>query len=352
MLELTVYIFGATDSYSIELLRLLHDFGLNGVVVDDYPCDACETHRREMKERQISCDILLLDASFDDEMFGDVDLSFPVLKILKSYPDFKKIDFHDYIIYPFQGTELYCRIINLYNMYKNIQYLQQVNNNFKSYLLNLSHDVYSPAKLIKSQIEYLHLNNKNDSYDTIFESTLSQLASIIDVLVSVPYSSVASDAVAIEEMSEIVNVGLLVKSVATQLNLYATNQGVNVIVCVNFVENAFISSNYIYLWRMVYNLMFNAIKYCLGGGVLKVLLNRIGDTLRLEIEDNGIAMAPPQLAAVQQYLMSDYETNTRFGRGMMVVKFVANSLKAIVNVESELGTGTTFTVDFNNVDFN
>lgn len=352
MLELTVYIFGATDSYSIELLQLLQDFGLNGEVVDDYPCDAREARYREVSPWQTSHDILLLDASFDLEMFGDVDLSFPVLKILKSYPDFKKIDFHNFIIYPFQSMELYCRIMNLYNMYKNIQYFARLNDNFKSYLLNLSHDVYSPAKLIKSQIEYLRVNNKNEYSDTIFESTLSQLNRMIDMLLSVPYSSVASDTVAIEDNVDTVNIVLLIKSVATQLNLYATNQEVNVFVYVNFIENAFILTNYIYLWRMVYNLMFNSIKYCLGGGVVKVSLNRIGDTLRLEIEDNGIGMAPPQLAAVQQYLVFDHETNTRFGRGMMVVKFVANSLKAIVNVESELGAGTTFTVDFNNVDFN
>lgn len=326
-------------NFQEELSAKLRAFGLNATIVYDYP------------NAVTSPNILLLDATFDEETFGDIDLSFPVLKILKCYSDFKKMDFHDFIVYPFQDNELICRIVNLYNMYRNIQQFNQINNNFKSYLLNLSHDVYSPVKLVKSQIEYLRVNNKNEYYDTILEATLSQLSNIINVLLSVPYSSVASDSIAIDDDIQNVNFAQLIQNIAIQLNLYASAQGVDITVHIqNQGENACIVSNYMYLWRMVYNLVFNSIKYCLGGGMIKLSLLKVGNILRFEVCDTGIGMTPEQLTNIRQYLalpsITSSEGEIGFGRGLVVVKLVVNSLKAAIAVKSELGVGTTFVINF------
>lgn len=340
--------------FALELSATLRAFGLNAIVVDDYPYE------------KTSQNILLVDASFEEEIFGDVDFSFPVLKILKSYPDFKKINFHDFIVHPFSDIELICRIINLYNMYKNIQHIHQVNNNFKSYLLNLSHDVYSPIKLIKNQIEYLRIHNENEDHNQIFESTLSQLSNIINILLSVPYSSVASDKIAIEDNIQTVNFALLIQNIATQLGLYASAQGVDITVHIqNQAKNACIVSNYTYLWRMVYNLVFNAIKYCLGSGLIKLSLLKVDGVLRFEVRDTGIGMTPEQLTDIRQYFALSHQTSSEgelgsqcraevsgveatggFGRGLVVVKLVVNSLKATATVDSELGVGTTFIIDY------
>lgn len=336
--------------FASHLSTTLLNLGLNVTVVNDY------------HSLGISQNILLLDASFEEEVFRDVDLSFPVLKILKSYPDFKKIDFHDFIVYPFTDTELICRIINLYNTHKNIQHFHQVNNNFQSYLLNLSHDVYSPIKLIKSQIDYLRINNKNEYHKAIFESTLSQLTNVVNVLLSVPYLSVASDNILIDDNKQSVNFTLLIQNIATQLDLYASAQGVDITVHVqNQAKDICIFSNYAYIWRMAYNLVFNAIKYCLGGGTIKLSLSKLDDTLRFAICDTGIGMTAEQLTNIQQYLVSPQQISNEvaevspaeatggFGRGLVVVKLVANSLKASITVDSELGIGTTFVIDFPSV---
>lgn len=331
-----------STNFALELSTKLCALGFDAITIIDYPNTTGLQN------------ILLIDATFESESFGNVDLSCPVLKILTSYPDFRSIDFHDFVVYPFQDMELVSRITNLYNMYQNIQYFNQVNNNFKSYLLNLSHDVYSPVKLIKSQIEYLRANSKNEYYDTIFDATLSQLLSIINVLLSVPYSSVASDSIAIDDNSQSCNFAFLIENIATQFNLYASAQGVDIVVYIEEqVKDACIASNYTYLWRMVYNLVFNAIKYCLGGGTIKLVLSKVEDNLRFEIIDTGIGMIPEQLISVRKYLRRANESHEKFGlgRGLAVVKFVLNSLAASVAVDSELGVGTTFIIDFPTVKF-
>lgn len=338
MLDFTVHVFSNDFKLKQELLKSLDAFSIDAVFVDSYPL-----------LRPSAKNVILLDASFDDEKTIDLDFSFPVLKVMKSYPDFERIDFHDFIIYPFQDEELYCRIINLYNLFKNINHLDSINSKFQSYLLNLSHDVYSPIKLIQTQVKYLSSNPNRQNSDEVFKSILGQLDTMIDVLLSVPYSSIALDNLVIKNDSSLVNITKLVSNIIIQINFYATSQGVKIIYN-SLTENYYICANYTYLWRMIFNILFNAIKYSLGGGVVRLSLLRNNNILKFVVADTGVGMTPEQLSLLRQYLASEQEEEkSGFGRGMVVIKFVANYLKATVNVDSKLGVGTTFTVEFRDV---
>lgn len=330
-------------SLANKISNLLHTFKFKVQIIDDY----CLL--------DTSQNIFLLDATFEKEVFGEADLLFPILKIFKPGQDLKKVYFYDFILYPFSDEELISRIFNSYNSYRNIKYFQEVNNKFKSYLLNLSHDVYSPIKLVKSQIEYLQINavaSGTKHYNKIFDSTISQLSNIADILLSVPYSSIAFDSIEVEENSQNIVFSSLLNNIVNQLELYALNQGVEIKLSIQeSVKNSAVKSSYSYLWRMVYNLLTNAIKYCVGGGVIKILLSSCNKILRWEIIDSGIGMSLEQLENVRQYLYDKnqeeiFETDAGFGRGLVVVKLVASSLKAAIKVESELGVGTTFIIDF------
>lgn len=344
MLDFTVHVFSNDFKLKQELLKSLDAFSIDTVFVDSYPL-----------LRPSAKNVILLDASFDDEKTIDLDFSFPVLKVMKSYPDFERIDFHDFIIYPFQYEELYCRIINLYNLYKNINHYDLINSQFKSYLSNLSHDVYSPIKLIQTQIRYLSSNTNIENYGEVFKSVLGQLDNVANILLSVPYSSIALDSLVIKKDLSLVNITNLVSDVVSQLDFYAEKQGVEVIYnsIAEKAEKPFICMNYTYFWRMVYNLLFNAIKYSLGGGVVRLSLLRNRSILKFVVADTGVGMTPEQLLRIRQYLMSQQEEdkNSRFGRGMVIIKLVANYLKATVNVDSKLGVGTTFTIEFKDVNW-
>lgn len=327
-----------------KISNLLQSFRLKVQVIQDYSL------------LDTSQNIFLLDATFEAEAFGEADLSFPILKIFKFGQNLEKVYFYDFILYPFSDEELVSRIFNSYNSYINIKYFQEVNNKFQSYLLNLSHDVYSPIKLIKSQIDYLRINDASDRseyHNEIFDSTISQLDNISDILLSVPYSLIASDSIVIKDNLQSVVFSCLLNNTVKQLGLYATDQGVDIKLSINkSAKNTVINSNYSYLWRMAYNLLINAIKYCVGGGTIKISLSAFDNILRWEISDTGIGMNPEQLENIQQYL-SHHKNNEEiseidggFGRGLVVVKLVVSSLNATVKVESELGVGTTFTIDF------
>ena len=336
------------EKFGLELANkisnLLQSFRLKVQIIEDY----CLL--------DTSQNIFLLDATFEAEAFGEANLSFPILKIFKFGQNLKKICFYDFILYPFSDEELVSRIFNSYNLYRNIKYFQEINNKFKSYLLNLSHDVYSPIKLIKNQIDYLRINdvgNRNDYHDAIFDSTISQLDNIADVLLSVPYTSTASDSIVIKDNCQCVIFSCLLNNIVMQLDSYAYNQGVDIEVDIHKSANStVINSSYSYLWRMVYNLLINAIKYCIGGGTIKISLLAFDNILRWEVCDTGIGMSSEQLENIQQYLLhhknnkETSEVDAGFGRGLVVVKLVASSLNATVKVESQFGAGTTFTVDF------
>ncbi|NJN07479.1 MAG: HAMP domain-containing histidine kinase [Richelia sp. RM1_1_1] len=171
-------------------------------------------------------------------------------------------------------------------------------------------------------------------------------------MLSVPYFSIPSDNIAMNDNTQNVNLAYLLNNTVMQFALYASNQGVDIKVNIDkSAKDKFIRSSYNYLWRMVYNLLINAIKYCVGGGKVKTSLLAFDNILRWQVCDAGIGMSPEHLENIQQYLSHEInedlvETDGGFGRGLVVVKLVAIQLNATVKVESELGVGTTFTIDF------
>ena len=94
------------------------------------------------------------------------------------------------------------------------------------------------------------------------------------------------------------------------------------------------------------NLVSNGLKYGKPGGVVRVSLTCDGKEARLEVKDEGIGIPTEHLARL-------FETFSRAknvgqipgtGLGLAIVKRAVDQHSGQINVASELGVGTTFTV--------
>jgi heavy metal sensor kinase len=102
------------------------------------------------------------------------------------------------------------------------------------------------------------------------------------------------------------------------------------------------------LRRLLVNLLDNAIRYTPHGGRVTASLSADGPQLRVAISDTGFGIAPDAAPHVfDRFFRADKGRSREdggFGLGLAIVKWIAESHQGAVDLASEPGAGTTFTV--------
>jgi two-component system OmpR family sensor kinase len=98
----------------------------------------------------------------------------------------------------------------------------------------------------------------------------------------------------------------------------------------------------------VTNLVSNAIKYSPDGGVVVVAAEEQADGAVLRVSDAGMGMTPEQVDNLFQKFYRTPDSQARgirgTGLGLYLVKQLVEAHGGSVTVESQHGTGTTFTI--------
>ncbi len=99
---------------------------------------------------------------------------------------------------------------------------------------------------------------------------------------------------------------------------------------------------------LVRNLVDNAIRYTKSGGSIVAAVDTSDDQVILTVRDTGIGIASRELPRVFERFYRVDRARSRetggTGLGLAIVKHVAENLGGSVNVQSELGSGSTFEV--------
>ncbi|VAX20536.1 Phosphate regulon sensor protein PhoR (SphS), partial [hydrothermal vent metagenome] len=100
--------------------------------------------------------------------------------------------------------------------------------------------------------------------------------------------------------------------------------------------------------QAISNLANNALKYTPHGGHVAIRLKKVGPNVLIEVEDNGIGIAPEhQQRIFERFYRVDKARSRELGGtglGLSIVKHVAISHGGGVEVESEPGRGTVFRI--------
>jgi heavy metal sensor kinase len=102
------------------------------------------------------------------------------------------------------------------------------------------------------------------------------------------------------------------------------------------------------LHRLTMNLLDNAIRHTPPGGRVEIALETSGAGLRMRVSDTGTGIAPEALPHLFERFYRGDPARSRqdggFGLGLAIVKWVAESHGGTVDVSSQPGAGSTFTV--------
>ena len=104
------------------------------------------------------------------------------------------------------------------------------------------------------------------------------------------------------------------------------------------------------LYQIVFNLMENGIKYNTPGGKLYVILSRQEDAALLTVRDSGVGIPEDAISHIFERFYRVDKARSRAtggsGLGLAIVRAIIQRNRGEIQVSSEPGKGTTFTVSF------
>lgn len=104
------------------------------------------------------------------------------------------------------------------------------------------------------------------------------------------------------------------------------------------------------LYQITYNLVENGIKYNIPGGTLSISLHRQEDMAVLRVSDTGAGIPPEALEHVFERFYRVDKARSRqsggSGLGLAIVRSMVERNNGEIHLQSTVGKGTTFTVEF------
>jgi signal transduction histidine kinase len=113
-------------------------------------------------------------------------------------------------------------------------------------------------------------------------------------------------------------------------------------------ETLFVSGDKVKLRQLFINILENAVRYTPADGSVSVSLVRKDLNALISINDTGIGIPSEHLPHIFERFYRVDKARSRadggVGLGLAIAKYIAESHKGNITVESEVGKGTTFTV--------
>jgi signal transduction histidine kinase/ActR/RegA family two-component response regulator len=225
------------------------------------------------------------------------------------------------------------------------------------FLANMSHEIRTPMTAILGYTDLLAEDGDNalapqrrvETINTIRNNANHLLTIINDIL---DMSKIEAGKMSVEQIDT--DPAEIVEEVASLLRPRADEKGIDIHVDYDRHIPDRITSDPTRLRQILMNLMGNAVKFTEVGSVtISVSLANGGDgrvRMRLAVRDTGIGMTLQQregIARFDAFSQADGSTTRKFGGsglGLRISNSLAQKLGGGIEIESQQGTGSTFTV--------
>ncbi len=217
-----------------------------------------------------------------------------------------------------------------------------------SFLANVTHELKTPLAVMQAAGENLsdgRIKNKQrlQKYGTHIYSEALRLHQMIEKLLDVAKADAGKSFIKPEPRSIS---SLLIKFI-DEHRQYIEGEGFTLDVSIqDKVPQALVDEHSFY--TVLNNLVNNAIKYSFGKKFLGIYLTYSEKNIILEIEDHGVGMEPNSLDHIFEKFYRVEDTLTAqtegYGLGLSIVKNLIELNKGTIDVQSERGSGTIFTI--------
>ena len=222
--------------------------------------------------------------------------------------------------------------------------IEEVFNEEREYIGNISHEILTPISVIKSKLENFSSSTNLSHEDTVkiyeIKVTLGRLTKLVRSLLLL--SRIENKEYLKDENIEINKVLLnVIEEIKERLaikNIKFTQKLSK--------KNFNISGNEELLHMMIFNLLNNAAKYTPDDGSIRVNTENFDAEFKLIIKDSGMGITKENLPYIFERFRKFQKGENNFGLGLALVKKICDYHQISINVESVINQGTTFTLHF------
>lgn len=227
--------------------------------------------------------------------------------------------------------------------------LQAAFDNERRFTADVSHELRTPLALLKAQLT-LALNRPRDVQALTemlksMESDVDQMTRLVDIMLM----SARADVLLIQR--SLIDLSSLLMDVIQQMEQVHTERQTQFIFSNNTSSTAFVLGNRDLLAQLFINLLDNAAKYSPTKAVVKVTLQWKAAPIKrwqISVTDNGIGIAPQHLPFVFVRFYRVDKSRARqtggIGLGLSIAQAIAKQHDGCIDVHSQEGVGSTFTV--------
>jgi signal transduction histidine kinase/AmiR/NasT family two-component response regulator len=219
-------------------------------------------------------------------------------------------------------------------------------NNAKSeFLARMSHEIRTPLNGVLGMAQAMAAgalaDDQRDRLDVIRESSEALLKILNDVL---DISKIEARKLEVEAVE--FDLGETLSGVNATFMPVAAQRGLELSVQLGDAAGVY-KGDPTRVRQIISNLVSNALKFTAVGSI-EVRAARRGETLRIEVADTGIGIAPEVAEHLfAKFVQADASTNRRYGGtglGLAISRELAELMGGSLTLESALGKGSTFIV--------
>ena len=232
---------------------------------------------------------------------------------------------------------------------------QHANKAKTTFLSNMSHDIRTPMNAIIgfTTIAVSHIDNRDQVIDCLQKvlSSSNHLLSLINDILDM--SRIESGRVQIKEQE--CNISELMHNLVSIIQPQVKAKQLELFIDTFEVVNEDVIADSLKLNQVFINILSNAVKYTPAGGTVTFRIMQkttfrhgYGDYVFI-VKDNGIGMS----SEFVQHIFEPFEREASVtqsgiqgtGLGMAITKNIVEMMDGTINVESEVGKGSTFTIE-------
>lgn len=225
--------------------------------------------------------------------------------------------------------------------------LERLNQSFtmqKNFAANAAHELRTPLSTMKAAVQVLEMDEEppiedyKDTIDVVKKST-QKMIQVVDDLLKLSKNEQC-------DFTHYIHIPQLFEEIKAELAEKAKTM--NVAIVLGNCEGR-VKGNETLIYRALFNLVENAVKYNRSGGSVFISCGRKNEFTRITIRDDGIGMEKEALGHIFEPFYRVDKARSKMvggsGLGLTIVKDIIEKHQGHISVESTEGEGTTFTIE-------